>query len=115
MLEMPDNLNRIERMSWDSLREKATKELATIPARERIVFEKLFQRKWPEFCEMILSLAGKSYDQISPIHERMAMLGDLSQAEVMELTIMTTLNKTQYKSAKIEYYQVCRFLHTKEK
>ena len=102
-------------MSWDSLLAMVTRELSTVPTRDHIAFEKLFQRKWPEFCQMILSLAGKSYDQISPIHERVAMLGDLSQAEVMELAVMATLNKTQYKSAKIEYYQVCRFLHTKRK
>jgi len=115
MLEMPDKLRKIEKMSWDSLREIAAKELSTIPTNEHIVFETMFGRKWPQFEQMILSLAGKSYDDISPIHEKMATLGDLSQAEVVELATIATLNKTQYKSSKVEYYQVCRLLHTKQR
>lgn len=115
MLKMPDKLREIEKMSWNSLREMAAKELSTIPHNEHIVFDKMFGGKWPQFEHMILSLAGKSYDEISPIQERMAMLGDLSQAEVVELATIATLNKTQYKSAKIEYWQICKLLHTKQK
>ncbi len=112
---MPDNLKNTEGMSWEALRELATKELSTIPPNEHIVFEAVFGKKWPEFVQFILSLAGKSYDEISPVSKQMAGLGDLSQNEVMELTIIATLNKTQLKSSKIEYYQICRLLHRKRR
>ena len=115
MIEMPDNVKKIEDMSWEALRELATKELSTIPPNEHIVFEAIFGGKWPQFVQFILSLAGKSYDEISPVSKQMAELGDLSQNEVMELAIIATLNKTQLKSSKIEYYQICRLLHTKRK
>lgn len=115
MIEMPDNLKKIEEMSWEALQELATKELSTIPSNEHIVFETMFGTKWPQFERFILSLAGKSYDEISPVRKQMAMLGDLSGSEVMELATTATLNETQYKSPKIEYYQVCRHLRTKRR
>jgi len=112
---MPDNVKKIEGVSWEELRELATKELSAIPPNEHIVFEAIFGTEWPQFEQFILSLAGKSYDEISPVSKQMAGLGDLSQNEIMELTIIATLNKTQLKSPKIEYYQICRLLHRKQR
>jgi len=115
MLEMPANVREIEKISWDSLREMAAKELSTIPITEQVVFETMFGRKWSQFEQMISALAGKRYEEVSPVHEKMAMLGDLSQAEVAELATIATLNKTRYKSSKVAYWQICRLLHTKRK
>lgn len=112
MYEMPYNLKEIEKTSWDSLQQTAAKELSTIPKSEYIVFERVFGMDWPQFERMTLSLAGKNYDEISCVHEKMAMLGDLSQNEVTQLAIIATLNKSQYKSSKIEYWQACRLLPT---
>ncbi|MGB8706848.1 MAG: hypothetical protein WCD72_02705 [Dehalococcoidia bacterium] len=114
MIEMSDNLKKIEGVSWEALRELATKELSTIPPNDHIVFEAIFGTKWPQFEQFILSLAGKSYDEISPVSKQMAELGGLSQNESGELAIIATLNETQYKSPKIEYYQICRLLYETE-
>lgn len=113
-MEMPNNLKQIENMSWESLIDLAKKELATVPVRDRVAFETLFKLKWPQFEQAIISLAGDTYKKISQIQERMSMLGDFSGKDVAELTMISTLNTTQYKSPKIEYYLICRALHTRE-
>lgn len=115
MREMPENLKNIEGMPWEELQSMAIKELSTIPVNEHVAFETLFRMKWPQFAQMISHLAGKSYDEISSVGEMMTMLGDLSGNEVMELTMIGTLNKSKYKSPKIEYYLICRHLHTKRR
>ncbi len=54
MIEMPYNLKKIEGVSWEALRELATKELSTIPPNDHIVFEAIFGTKWPQFEQFIL-------------------------------------------------------------
>ena len=126
MDETLGKLREVEEMSWDSLREMAVEQLSGIPPDEHDVFEKTFEVDWPQFEQMILSLAGKSYDEISPVHEKMFMLdrrrldarshmSPESQAEYVELAKIAMLNKTQYKSPKVQYWQICRLLHTKHK
>jgi hypothetical protein len=113
MVKIPEQLQKIEKMSWDELRKLANKELSTIPKEERIVFEHIFGLKWPQFVQMVSSLAGKSYAEILPIQNTATPLGDLTSREVVELATYATLNKTLLKSAKIEYWLLCRSLHTK--
>ncbi|MCX6007024.1 MAG: hypothetical protein NTZ34_07160 [Chloroflexi bacterium] len=104
MIAMPDNLRKIDAMSWKDLRELASKELRPTPPNEQIVFEKVFKVKWPQFEQHILSLVGEQYDEIASVSKQMEPLGDLSQSEVGELAIIATLNETRYKSPKIGYY-----------
>ena len=115
MVEMQDKLRAVEQMSWDSLREMAVKELSAIPTNEHVVFEKMFGVEWPQFEQMITSLVGKSYEEITPVHEKMFILARLSQDEVVELTAIAMFNKTQYKSPKVQYWQICRLIQTKHK
>jgi len=121
MDETLGKLREVEEMSWDSLREMAVEQLSGIPPDEHDVFEKTFEVDWPQFEQMILSLAGKSYDEIFPVHEKMFMLDRRhfgsrshryheSQAEYMELAKIAMLNRTQYKSAKVQYWQICELL-----
>ncbi len=114
-MEMPENLKRVETMSWASLKALAIKELATIPAKERIVFEARFNMKWPQFEQFILSLASakSTFKEISLVHERVSTLGDFSGKDIIDLTMMSTSNIAEYQSPKIEYYLICRALHTR--
>ena len=109
---VPNDIKRIEDIPWKLLQEMAIKELSTIPENEHIVFEGIFKLKWTKFQQMILSLAEKSYDEISPFQHKMAMLGDFSSEEILELSVIATVN-SRLKSAKVEYWLVCRSLHTK--
>jgi len=126
MEETLGKLREIEEISWDSLREMAVEELSAIPPDEYVAFEKMFGVEWPQFEQMIISLAGKSYDEIFPVHEKMFMLGRAAldsrshrfhelQAEYVELATIAMYNRSQYKSAKVQYWQICRLLHTKHK
>jgi hypothetical protein len=45
----------------------------------------------------------------------MSMLGDFSAKEVLELSVIGTLNDYQIKSSKISFYLICRSLHTKKR
>ena len=95
MKELSETLKNIDEMPWEELERMAIKELSTVPVTEHIAFEALFRLRWPQFTQMIVNLAGKSYDEISSVREMMATLGDLSGSEVVELTMIATLNKTQ--------------------
>ena len=64
---------------------------------------------------MILELAEKDYNVIAEARKSLMMLGDLSESELLELTILCFFNETQHKSPKVEYYMVGRFLHTRPK
>ena len=121
MDETLGKLRKVEDMSWDSLREMAVKQLSGIPPDEHDVFEKTFGVDWPQFEQMVTSLAGKSYDDIFPVHEKMFVLDRRrfdsrshryheSQDEYMELAKIAMLNRTQYKSAKVQYWQICELL-----
>jgi hypothetical protein len=115
MMQMPDSLKKIENMSWDSLIQLATEELDTIPEEKHIVLETQFNRRWPELIQMILSLPDKSYEDITIIRRKLGILGKLSSDEKWTLAWFGTLNKSRYKSTKVEYYLICRHLHTKRR
>ena len=112
-MQIPNSLKQIENMSWDSLKQLATEELDNIPEEKHVVLETRFNRRWPELIQMILSLPDKPYDDIMIIREKLGILGKLSSDEIWTLAWHGTLNKSRYRSPKVEYYLVCRYLHTK--
>jgi hypothetical protein len=112
MVKMPGDIQRIEDTSWDSLRKLATEALSTIPKSEYIIFETLSGLQWPQFQQMVLSLAGKSYAKIYPFRKQMERAGidDFNNAEGVQLAIFATVNNRVIKSAKVEYWLLCRNL-----
>ena len=116
MKPIKKTIEKVNQMTWQDLQSLVEQEINTVPAKYHIIFEYAFQQPWLNLVKMLKSLSGKDYPTISDVHNKLLMygLGDLSESDVVELTIVSWLNMRD-KSPKVEYYLISRMLHTRHR